>query len=370
MPVKFETISQGFVFEGKPRTASAVAAGPRCVRTESGDLLCSFMVQSALGVNNFVVMLARSRDGGITWQDHRSLWPHLASTQSLFGSISRAPSGDLFIYGITIPIDQAGETFWSEATQGMKQNSLFWARSGDEGRTWTEPKSFSLPYPGSAEAPGPMCITRDGVWLVCYAPYNTFNPNDKVERDRIVVLRSEDQGSIWTAQPMIRFDQPESGGAEAWIIELADGRLLGTCWNVSLAGNGQLPNPYALSLDGGRTWLPTHSTGILGQSTALLALPDGRSLMAYNQRKHGEPGVWVARARPGADDFGLETNQVVWRAPTSTQKGTSGEHDDWQDFAFGEPCLTLLENNELLLTFWCIQPDGQGIRFLKLRLSE
>jgi hypothetical protein len=214
-----------------------------------------------------------------------------------------------------------------------------------------------------------MCVTRDGTWLCCYAPYNNFDPNVKVERDRIVVLRSENRGKTWIAQPMIRFADPISGGAEAWVIELADGRLLGTCWNVSFGG-AEYPNPYALSLNAGRTWLPARSTGILGQSTALLALPDGRALMVYNQRKHGEVGVWVAVARPTPDDFRLEADAILWRAAAATQTGTSGNSDAWADFAFGEPCLTLLGNGELLLTLWCIQPDGSGIRSLKFRMQN
>ena len=358
------------MFEGKPGTAQAVAAGARCVRTRRGDLLCSFMVQSALGVNNFAVMLAESSDNGETWQEPRVVWPHLAQRQSLFGSLSRSESGDLFLYGITIPISRVGETFWSDANQGMKQNSLFWAHSRDDGRAWTEPKLMPLPYPGSAEAPGPLCATRPGAWLACYAPYNTFDPQLKVERDRIIVMRSEDHGSTWSAQPMIRFKDRESGGAEAWVVELSDGRLLGTCWNTSLSGTGSLPNAFALSTDGGRSWHQTGSTGIAGQSTSLLALPDGRALMAYNQRKHGEPGVWIAEAQPSPNDFGLRSNQLAWKAALTTRKGTSGEHDDWQDFAFGEPCLTWLGKGELLLTLWSLEPSAEGILFVKLRMIE
>jgi len=328
------------------------------------------MVQSALGVNNFAVMLAESSDNGQTWREHRVVWPQLAQRQSLFGSLSRDESGDLYLYGINIPISRVGETFWSDANQGMKQNSLFWARAKDDGQTWTEPKLMPLPYPGSAEAPGPLCVTRSGAWLACYAPYNTFDPQLKVERNRIVVIKSEDQGSTWSAQSMMKFKDSESGGAEAWVIQLSDDRLLGTCWNTSLNGNGDMPNAFALSSDGGRSWHPTGSTGIKGQSTSLLALPNGRALMAYNQRKHGEPGVWIAEARPAPGDFGLLSNQLVWKAALTTRKGTSGTHDDWQDFAFGEPCLTWLGKDQLLLTLWSLEPGGEGILFVKLRMIE
>src|SRR6185295_18047861 len=127
--MRFEVMDQGFVFQGLPGTPTAVAAGSRCVQTNHGDLLCSYMVQSALSVNDLQIMLARSSDRGATWQEHRVLWPHLAARQSSFGSISRSRAGELFMYGFHIPIDKPGESFWSDATQGLKQNSLFWAKS-------------------------------------------------------------------------------------------------------------------------------------------------------------------------------------------------------------------------------------------------
>jgi hypothetical protein len=105
----------------------------------------------------------------------------------------------------------------------------------------------------------------------------------------------------------------------------------------------------------------------MGQSTALTALPDGNALFVYNQRKHGEVGVWMAQVRPTRTDFGVLTNQIVWRAVTATQSDTSGDHTQWCDFSFGEPAVTVLPDGNLLVVFWCIQEDGQGVRYVKLR---
>ena len=134
--------------------------------------------------------------------------------------------------------------------------------------------------------------------ICCYAPYNTFDPQLVVDRNQIVALRSDDQGQTWRHNSMIRFDSEYSTGAEAWVIELADGRLLGTTWHLNQEDKSDHPNAYAISLDGGDTWQPTRSTGIMGQSTSLAALPDGRALFIYNQRRHGEPGVWMAVVQP------------------------------------------------------------------------
>jgi hypothetical protein len=301
-----------------------------------------------------------------TWSEGQRLWPHLTQRFSIFGSVSRGPDGDLLYFGTRYPIDMPGETFWSEATQGLKDNELFWSRSKDGGRTWSEPRIIPMPIPGAAEAPGALTQLRSGRMICCYAPYNTFDPHLVVDRNQIVALHSDDQGQTWRHNSMIRFESKHSTGAEAWVIELADGRLLGTAWHLNQQDKSDHPNAYALSLDSGDTWQPTRSTGIMGQSTSLAALPDGRALMVYNQRRHGEPGVWMAVVRPTENGFGIESNEIVWRAETRTQTGTSGEHSEWTDFSFGEPCVALLPDKTFLLVLWCVQPEGQGIRFAKL----
>ena len=365
----FEILDRGFVSKRATDAENPVSAGSRCVTMPEG-LLCTFMVQSKLGINDFIPVISRSNDLGRTWSPDEPIWPHLAGRFSLFGSVSRSRDGELFLYGIRTPIDTPGETFWSDATQGLKPNELFWASSVDGGRNWSEPEPIPMPIPGAAEAPGPMCVTRAGRWIVCYAPYNTFDPAVRVDRGQVVALLSGDGGKTWEYRSMLRFAEPQSGSAEAWVIELADRRLLGTCWHMSHADGSDYPNAFSLSEDGGRTWSPTRSTGIRGQSTALTALPDGSALFVYNQRKHPPIGVWAAVVRPTAGDFGVQTNEIIWHAATPTQERGSVGHDNWTDFAFGEPAVTLLPDGTLLLVLWSIQPDGRGIAYVRFRFRD
>jgi len=378
--MRFETVDEGFIYRvaspsppaplplGEGGEGEACAA-PRTAVAANGDIVCSFTVNSGLGINDFRTFIARSADGGRTWALQGQLWPHLQATQSINVSLSRSPRGDLFLFGMRFPIDTPGETFWSDASQGLKQNELIWAQSSDSGRTWSEPAVIPMQIPGSAEAPGAMCITRAGRMLAVYSPYNTFDPKLVVDRNQVALLRSDDHGKTWQQSSMIRFPEEYATAAEAWVVELADGRLLGTCWKMNQKDGSDFPNQYALSLDAGVTWQPTRSTGIMGQSTALAPLPDGRALFIYNQRRHGEIGVWMAAVRPALFDFGVEVDQIVWRAQVRSQKGDAADHAGWTDFAFGEPAVVLHPDGDLLLALWCIQPDGAGIRFVRLRMT-
>lgn len=363
--MKYRIVSEGFVTQRQPGTAFSVAAGSRCVSLGDGKLICSFMGQAKIGLNDFKPMLTRSQDHGATWTEPRIIWPELQEQLSIFGSVSISPKGEIYFYGMGTPIDRHGELAWSEATQGLKQNELVWSRSRDAGNTWEPLKRIPMPIPGSAEAAGAMCVTRAGDFIACYAPYNTFDPALKVDKNQVVCVASRDEGRTWSHNSMFRFPQPEALGAESWVIELKDGRLLGTGWHI--CGDQSMSNAYAISRDSGRSWSPTLATGTFGQSTGLGALSDGRAAFVYNQRKHGTIGVWLAIADPTERDFGLVANEPVWQAETAVKGDASGDFKDWTSFAFGEPSATELPDGTILVTFWVAQPSGHGIRYVKVR---
>lgn len=365
--MKYKIISEGFVSQRNPGTSTSAAAGSRCVETRNGELICTFVAQAATGGNDFKPMISRSKDGGLSWSEARLLWPEIQDRQSIFGSISASPAGELFFYGMRTLIDHPGEKAWSEATSGLKQNELVWTRSSDHGVTWAPFSVIPMPIPGSAEAAGAMCLTQRGDMVCCYAPYNTFDAELQVDKNQVICLTSRDRGRSWQPSTMLRFPEADSNGAESWVVELSDGMLLGTSWHIR--GDNPQTNKYAISSDAGATWSPTLSTGILGQSTALAPWPDGKALFVYNQRKHGEVGVWLALARPSERSFGVEINQRVWAAEIASRGGATADFKDWTSFAFGEPSVTPLVDGTILITLWALQPSGHGIRYVKLRIQ-
>ena len=81
------------------------------------------------------------------------------------------------LFGMRCPIDDPGESFWSDETQGLKQNELVWSCSHDDGRSWQPPRVVPMPVPSAAEALAPLCLTRDERWLGCYSPIIHLTPN-------------------------------------------------------------------------------------------------------------------------------------------------------------------------------------------------
>jgi hypothetical protein len=361
MSDRYEVVDEGFLVLGPLAACSrVVVAGP-------DRLVATYVTRSAAGIADYTVERATSADGGRTWTQHGPIWPDLVGRASMSMALSRAADGRLFLYGTSTPVGEPGESWWDGERQALKQNDLVWARSDDDGDTWSRPTAITMPIPGSAEAPGPLTVTRDGGWVACYAPYNTFDPSEVVDRNQIVAVLSGDEGRTWRHTSMLRFADPDAGGAEAWVVQLSDGRLVGTCWSMSLRTGVDTPIPFAVSADGAATWSPTQSTGIAGQATTLAPLPDGRVLLGYNQRTPPDVGVWLAVARPTEAGFGVERHGPAWLAerPTLTGEDESG-HDAWTGFAFGEPSVTVLPDGDVYVTLWCDQPSGRGIRYVRL----
>lgn len=367
----FEELGRGEVLQCDPKSSLPLAVMPRCARVGGSQLLCSVALSEGAGINSFVPVLVGSVDNGRTWSAPRRIWPELEEKWSIHASISAGSQGRLLLFGARTPIEKAGESNWNDANQGLKANELFWASSEDGGRTWSDPKIIPMKIAGSAEAPGTICATRDGTWLAPYAPYHTFDPLLKVDRNQVVAMRSTDQGKTWEYHAMLRFEQTGSGGAEAWVVELSDGRLLGTGWHIDhTPAQQKFANAYALSTDGGRSWKPTRSTGLFGNTTVLAPLGDGSALFGFVQRGSDLAAISIANVRPTPDDFGILSQQVVFRADRSTRSGNTAEDNQWQDFSFGEPSITVLDQGEVLVTYWCIDRDFAGIRSIRLRLVK
>lgn len=366
--MNYEILETGLLHRCPTSGPDSVAATSRPIVTRDGDVLCSFHLQSGLGVNDFAPCLSRSTDGGKSWKFEGITWPHLREKYSINCSISKAPNGDLFRYGFRMPITRPGESFWCPETQGILPNQLIWSRSTDSGRNWTEPSVFEVPLPGAAETPGSLCVTSTGRWIAPYSPHHTFDPNLEVDVRHTVLMISDDEGRSWRHQSMMRVKEDHSCIATSWVTELGNGSLLSACCHLNRGKGSDFPNPYTMSFDHGDTWMETGSTGIMGQSEGIAAWGEKQALFVYNQRRCDTPGIWLAVAEPSSTGFGVLVNKLIWSPAVVTQNGATAEFDNWTSYSFGEPAVTVLPDRTVFVAFWCLQPQERGIGYVRLRI--
>lgn len=353
----FRKIAEGDVFATKEVCATS---GPRCAVLSDGGVLCTFMINSKGGANDFVTMAAYG-DKDLNFGEASPVWPHLKGRESLFGSVRRGADGKFYIAGQAFPIAYEGEDFWSDEAMGMKENRVFFSVS-ENGRDFPDPTMVELPYYASAEQPGGILCDADGKLTMIYSPYPTIEKREEVDNGCMVMLRSCDGGETFAAKKFAAIDG-DSQYAESWITRLSDGRLAVSTWQTASENSSQ----YLVSDDDGETFKGPFFQEFKGQSTGISAWRDGSLLIAYNQRKYGTVGVWLAMEI--FDSEGRATlleNEPVWEAQTATKTGDSTDFGQWTDFSFGEPSVTVLPDDTLLVTLWYQQGDIQGIRYIRL----
>ena len=94
-PVRFETIAEGFVDKRDPKGPLPRAGCSRTAVTKEGDLVCTYAIRATMASNDAVAVIARSRDGGLTWEKPALMWPHLQGKMDIYGSVIELADGRL-----------------------------------------------------------------------------------------------------------------------------------------------------------------------------------------------------------------------------------------------------------------------------------
>jgi hypothetical protein len=353
----FRKIAEGDVFA---TTKDCATSGPRTAVLADGTIACTFMINSCGGANDFVPMITYSKDGGMTWDEAKPVWPELEGKKSFFASLRKGNDGRYSIAGQIFNIDEPGESFWSDEVGGMKENQVAFSVS-DDGYNFPLPTCVDLPFYGSAEQAGGMLIDENGDLTMIYSPYLTIELRGEVDLCCMVKMTSKDNGATFEGKKFAQVPPP-STYAESWITRLTNGNLFVSTWQTASENSNQ----WLLSTDDGATFKGPFAQPFRGQSTGISPWNDGSVLIAYNQRKQEPIGVWLAMEKPDENGVNMVENEPVWQAETATKGQTSGDFSQWTDFSFGEPHVTVLPDDTLLVTLWYKQGDVNGIRYVHL----
>lgn len=353
----FLKLDEGDIFS---TTNACATSGPRTAVLPDGKIVCTFMINSRSGANDFVPMITYS-DDGLNWSESKPVWPELIGKKSFFASVRAGADGSTAIAGQIFDIEEDGESFWSDEVGGMKENRVAFSIS-DDGYKFPLPTEVELPYYASAEQAGGMLVDKDGKLTMIYSPYPTIENRGEVDTNCMVMLRSDDGGKTFDCKKFA-----ETNGdclyAESWITRLTDGRLFVSTWQTASENS----NKYLISGDDGKTFSPPLNQPFCGQSTGISARKDNTVLIAYNQRKEKPIGVWLALERPDENGVNLIENEPVWLAESATVGKTDGSFGQWTDFSFGEPHVTVLPDDTFIVTLWYQQGEKKGIRYVHLR---
>ena len=190
------------------------------------------------------------------------------------------------------------------------------------------PSPGTSPTAGTSSTPARACSPLPDGGLLC--TFETFKTYDDpgVWRYTGGAVRSDDGGRTWRPPVISAASDPDGDQHDTmwWdprIARLASGELVQCYYAFRHATRTEGPVHIAWSPDDGGTWTAPTSTGLPGQATYPLPLPDGR-LVVFQQRRAetqsmSQPSQTTAAERSTAQPSSSSTNTSSnWRpAPTA-----------------------------------------------------
>ena len=237
----------------------------------------------------------------------------------------------------------------------------------------------SWPTAGTSSTPARVSWPSPTAGLLC--TFETFKTYDDpgVWRYTGGALRSDDGGRTWGPPVISAASDPDGDPHDTmwWdprIARLASGELVQCYYAFRHATRTEGPVHIAWSPDDGATWSAPASTGLPGQATYPLPLPDGR-LLVFQQRRAETQAMVAVVSDDGGRTFDRESERVVYEHVAETAPGADGSLSAFDylmsmdRFTFGHPCGVVTGPNEALVFWYAGGPTRTSIRSARLRIG-
>jgi hypothetical protein len=376
--VRISVEGRGVVWQAPPDDPFGHACEPRIVRGSSGEIVLAHRLGTRRESAEGRPHLLRSGDGGTTWEDlGRPLDDLAGEGWDLRGTaLAELASGDLLT--VIVALDKRlDRPTYNPETEGLVPVANPVARSADGGRTWTHIGELTGgPVPQTASQG--ILVLPEGD-LLC--TFETFKEYDEPGTWRYLggLVRSHDGGRTWGDCVISTSSDPDGDPHDTmwWdprIARLADGELVQFTYAFRHRTRTEGPVHGLWSRDGGRTWTPPTSTGLVGQATYPVPLTDGR-LVVLTQRRDDEQGIDAHVSRDGGRTFDAGASTAVYRHEQVTAPGADGSLTAFDylmsmdRFTFGHPCGVATGPDEVLAIWYAGGPTRTAIHSARLRIQ-
>jgi hypothetical protein len=339
------------------KDSQAYSCFPDICRSSSGELWVSFRRAGGFSLEALRrgkydhvdkgarIALARSLDGGESWEEARVFAPFDPECGEQDPSITELTDGTLLInyfHWRVVPAEEKERLFFP-ARQGYDGS---WSdvegpwvlRSHDGGESWEKHPhlvdSSPLPRAGTSDA---VLELPDGTLLM-----GIYGAEPGSSVCRAYLVRSNDGGDNWGEAALIAQDPAGIiSFEEPAIVRRPDGIL------VAMLRCGE-PGKYqhlwrASSHNDGHSWVDLEPTPMWGHPAHLLQLADGRLLCSYGYRR--EPfGIRATVSEDGGRSWEIE-REIVLRADGASRD-------------LGYPSSTQLADGNLLTVYYIHLEDG------------
>jgi hypothetical protein len=183
------------------------------------------------GDDDWDIYFSTSTDGGETW--------------SVNVRVNDSSNGSKSIGSMIVAPDQSLCVVWTDRRNGSIDPDIYFARSTDSGKTWTDPNIRVDDGATGSQFGGPICADQSGNLYVGYSS----RPNSEA-RLHVYLVRSTDYGETWS-KPAIRIDDGRIADHRNISLEVSPTGLYAVWW---MKGSGMDNIVFSKSTDGGESW--------------------------------------------------------------------------------------------------------------------
>lgn len=367
-----KVIEEGLIFDNPlPQLRSRHGYFPNLTMLDNGEIIAAFVMGEAFESVDLTTMLAKSVDGGRTWEISG---PILDKSEykvpvSDMLKITDTGNGRLIAAGYCFPRPDSDLPIGNPQTGGLLDNKVIFAESSDFGDTWSEAKIIKTSFNEPVEASAPITVLRNG-WLA--TPITNFPKwNGTYEQAPCgKLLISTDHGKSWRDDSItMSFSEGAVTVYEQRMCQLEDGKIVVVAWNEDMISGKRLPNHFVISEDSGLTFSKPKSTGVMGQTSSVLSLGNNKILALHSIRRDTDrPGIYAYIVDLSKGEWDILYQERVWE-PKQALNASGKMADIFSHLKFGQPSAIHIGENQYLMVNWVIE-EGQGkIAWRKLQIS-
>lgn len=371
-----KVIDRGIVFMGQKGTDYQSCAFPGICVLPSGRWIASCRAApTKIGTVRQHALLSWSDDEGQTWCKPIDPFipPSIDIRPGLFRSAYLTALGGHRVLAALFWVDHSDSSlsFFNDKTNGLLDSRIFFAKSDDDGVTWSSPRLmdtslFNVPVAGT----GPVLLLSNDDWA-CQFELNKPYYDTSVWRHSSVMMFSKDEGKSWP-EHIITSNDPKNR-IFYWDQRpgvLANGTILDLFWTYDNQTATYLNIHARESLDNGRTWSTMWDTEVPGQPAPPVLLPDGKIAMVYVDRTDA-PVIKMRISEDSGRTWPDKTEIILHQSEVGPQTWKKKMADAWAEmgkFSIGLPTTAFLQNGDILVVYYAgSETDFTNIYWVRIQ---